>query len=96
MPEVVPVFQDNLFVYGANTVWAQLNRDNIRAARCTVERLMRAQGNLGARRGKAFVKTTHHDDRQQRPADLVERNFRAPSPNRLRVADLTYVKAHFG
>ena len=31
-----------------------------------------------------------------RPADLVEREFRAPAPNRLWVADLTYVKTHTG
>jgi putative transposase len=96
MPEVVRVFEDNLFVYGADKVWAQLNRENIRVARCTVERLMRTQGLSGARRGKAFTVTTHHDDRQQRPADLVERKFRAPTPNRLWVADLTYVKTHSG
>ena len=94
--EVVRVFEDNLFVYGADKVWAQLNRENIRVARCTVERLMRAQGLSGAKRGKAFTITTHHDDRQQRPADLVERKFRAPAPNRLWVADLTYVKTHSG
>ena len=96
VPEVVRVFEDNLFVYGADKVWAQLNRENIRVARCTVERLMRAQGLSGVRRGKAFTITTHHDDRQQRPADLVERKFRAPAPNRLWVADLTYVKTHSG
>jgi len=96
MPEVVRVFEDNLFVYGADKVWAQLNRENIRVARCTVERLMRTQGLSGARRGKEFTVTTHHDDRQQRPADLVERKFRAPTPNRLWVADLTYVKTHSG
>ena len=30
------------------------------------------------------------------PSDLVERNFTAPAPNRLWVADLTYVKTHSG
>ena len=30
------------------------------------------------------------------PADLVGRDFRAPAPNRLWVADLTYVKTHAG
>ncbi|HZA86623.1 MAG TPA: IS3 family transposase, partial [Acidimicrobiales bacterium] len=35
-------------------------------------------------------------DRLDRPADLVERQFRAPAPNRLWVADLTYVKSHSG
>ena len=57
---------------------------------------MRAEGLSGARRGKAFKVTTRADDRQHRPADLVERQFRAPAPNRLWVADLTYVKTHTG
>jgi putative transposase len=95
-PEIRRVFDDNRGVYGADKVWAQLNRENIRVARCTVERLMRVLGLSGARRGRAFVVTTHADDRQHRPADLVERKFRAPAPNRLWVADLTYVKTHVG
>ena len=94
--EIRRVYAENLFVYGADKVWTQLNRENIRVARCTVERLMRAEGLSGARRGKAFKVTTRADERQQRPADLVERQFRAPAPNRLWVADLTYVKTHTG
>ena len=94
--EIRRVHAENLFVYGADKVWAQLNRENIRVARCTVERLMRAEGLTGARRGKAFTVTTTSDDRLDRPADLVAREFRAPAPNRLWVADLTYVKTHSG
>jgi putative transposase len=94
--EIRRVHAENMGVYGADKVWAQLNREGVRVARCTVERLMRAEGLQGARRGKAFKVTTRHDDRQHRPADLVERSFRAPAPNRLWVADLTYVKTHSG
>jgi putative transposase len=94
--EIRRVYAENLFVYGADKVWTQLNREGVRVARCTVERLMRAEGLTGARRGKAFKITTHADDRQHRPADLVERQFRAPAPNRLWVADLTYAKTHTG
>ena len=83
-------------VYGADKVWAQLNKEGIPVARCTIERLMRRMGLSGARRGKAFKVTTRFDVRQHRPADLVERNFKAPAPNRLWVADLTYVKTHSG
>ena len=90
------VWDDNLEVYGADKVWTQLNREGIRVARCTIERLMRDLGLSGARRGKAFKVTTRHDDRQHRPDDLVDRNFKAPAPNRLWVADLTYVKTHAG
>ena len=94
--EIVRVYEENLSVYGADKVWGQLNREGIRVARCTVERLMRQEGLAGARRGKAFTVTTRSDDRQARPADLVERQFRAPAPNRLWVADLTYVKTFAG
>jgi len=94
--EIQRVYDENLFVYGADKIWAQLNRENIRVARCTVERLMRQRGLSGAKRGKAFTVTTIGDERLDRPADLVERRFRAPAPNRLWVADLTYVKTHTG
>jgi putative transposase len=94
--EIRRVFEENLFVYGADKIWAQLNREDIRVARCTVERLMRDLGLSGARRGKAFKITTRSDDRLERPSDLVDRDFRAPAPNRLWVADLTYVKTHAG
>ena len=56
--EIRRVWDSNLEVYGADKVWAQLNREGIRVARCTVERLMRQLGLSGARRGKAFKVTT--------------------------------------
>jgi transposase InsO family protein len=67
-------------VYGADKVWDQLNRDGILVARCTVERLMRDMDIQGARRGRSWVRTTTDDKRLERPADLVERRFRAPAP----------------
>lgn len=95
-PEIQRVYDANLTVYGADKVWDQLNKDGIRVARCTVERLMREMGLVGCRRGREWVRTTIGDDTLERPADLVEREFRAPAPNRLWVADLTYVKTHSG
>ena len=83
-------------VYGADKVWAQLNREGTRVARCTVERLMRQLGLRGVVRGQRSVRTTLPDPASDRPADLVARQFRAPGPNRLWVADLTYVKTHSG
>src|SRR5690606_34818445 len=40
-PEIRRVFDENFWVYGAPKIWAQLNREGIEVARCTVERLMR-------------------------------------------------------
>jgi putative transposase len=82
-PEILRVWERNLSVYGADKVWDQLNKDGIRVARCTVERLMRDMGIHGCRRGRLWVRTTHSDEVLKRPADLVERRFRAPAPNRL-------------
>jgi putative transposase len=95
-PQILRVHTENLDVYGADKVWTQLNREGIRVARCTVERLMGDLGLSGARRGKAYKVTTRSDERQHRPSDLVDRDFTAPAPNRLWVADLTYVKTHVG
>ena len=94
--EIRRVRAENLDVYGADKVWTQLNREGIRVARCTIERLMREMGLSGARRGRSYKVTTRSDERQARPEDLVDRNFVASAPNRLWVADLTYVKTHGG
>jgi putative transposase len=85
------VWRDNEEVYGPRKVWQQLQREGERVARCTVERLMRALGLQGARRGRAWVVTTRPTDAADRPADLVARQFTATRPNQLWVADFTYV-----
>jgi transposase InsO family protein len=80
----------NFRVYGARKMWKALLRDGRPVARCTVERLMRKLGLQGAVRGRKF-KTTITDESAYRPQDLVHRSFRAEEPNRLWVADLTYI-----
>jgi putative transposase len=94
-PEILRVHRENFGVYGADKVWAQLNRERIPVARCTIERLMRDLGLQGAVRGKKH-RTTVADDLAARPRDLVDRNFTAAAPNRLWVADLTYVRTWSG
>jgi putative transposase len=85
----------NYGVYGARKVWLALNREGIAVARCTVERLMADLGLAGAVRGKA-KRTTIANPAGARPADLVGRQFGPPAPNRLWVADLTYVSTWSG
>ncbi|ANN77450.1 transposase [Bordetella flabilis] len=89
------VWQENHRVYGADKVWRQLNREGVAVARCTVERLMRAQGLQGVRRGKQ-LRTTIADDAAGRPLDWVNRQFRANRPNQLWVSDFTYVSTWQG
>jgi transposase InsO family protein len=82
-------------VYGARKVWRQLQRDNVVAARCTVERLMRRLGLQGVIRGRR-CRTTIADDGAALPSDRVERKFIAERPNQLWVADFTYVATWSG
>jgi len=95
--EILRVRQSNCQgVYGAKKVWKQLNRENIEVVHCTVRRIMKSERLSGARRGRQFKITTTSDEHQHRPSDLVDRVFVALAPNRLWVADLTYVKPHSG
>ena len=93
--EVQRVFDANLGVYGVRKVWRQLCREGHPVPRCQVARLMGELGLFGAVRGKT-KRTTVPADVAARPGDLVERNFRAPAPNMLWVADLTYVATWSG
>jgi putative transposase len=78
-------------LYGSLKMWAHLQREGIPVARCTVERLMRANGWQGVRR-VTKVRTTVPDPTAERAPDLVDRQFRVEAPNRLLVADFTYVR----
>jgi len=78
----------NLGVYGARKVHAKLNREGIRVARCTIERLMRAEGLRGIPREKSRKTTIGDGAETERPEDLVKRKFVASAPNQLWVADL--------
>ncbi len=82
-------------LYGAAKMWAYLQRQGIPVARCTVERLMRANGWKGVVRRKK-VRTTCPDPAASRAPDLVDRHFRVPAPNMLLVADFTYVRLATG
>ena len=76
--------------YGVPRVHAELRDEGTRCGRKRVARLMRAAGLEGVHRRRA-VRTTVAD-RDAAPApDLVNRAFAATCPNRLWVADITYV-----
>ena len=94
-PEIAQVHKDNYGVYGAHKVWRQLNREGIEVGRDRVRRLMRKLNLVGVVRGK-LKRTTFPGEASERPQDLVERSFVASAPNRLWVADLTYVSSWIG
>jgi putative transposase len=93
--EIRRVWDANFQVYGAEKLWRQLGREGIPVGRDRVARLMGELGIRGVMRG-ARRRTTTPGQADQRPADLVNRQFTAPAPNRLWVADLTYVATWAG
>jgi putative transposase len=80
--------------YGVPRIHAELAAKGVRAGRKRVARLMTRADLAGVSRRK-FVVTTVKGDRRQAP-DLVARNFTAEAPDRLWVADITYVPTWAG
>jgi putative transposase len=96
-PEIARVHRANFGVYGIQKVWRQLIREGVQIGRDRVARLMAELGLSGVVRGKRKRTTQPVElDVSQRPADLVERQFTAAAPNRLWLADLTYVSTWSG
>jgi putative transposase len=93
--KILEVYQENYGVYGAEKLWRALRRKGIDIGRDRVARLMGDLGIAGVVRGRK-PRTTKPGGVAQRPADLVKREFAAPAPNRLWVADLTYVPTWSG
>lgn len=98
-PKIVAAHAANYGVFGARKVWLTLNRERAQTeppiARCTVERLMAELGLAGAVRGKV-KRTTISDPKVAKPHDLVNRNFAPLAPDRLWVADFTYISTWSG
>ena len=81
-------------VYGYRKTRARLlarGRDPAEIGRDQVMNVMRESGIRGVRRGRTPVTTKPAKGTGGRP-DLVERRFEAEAPNRLHVADITYVR----
>ena len=93
--EIARVHKENFDVYGTEKVWKQLRRERVEVGRDRVGRLMAELELEGAVRGKSW-RTTIPSSISSRPADLVDRDFNATAPNRLWVADLTYVSTWRG
>jgi putative transposase len=86
----------NYYAYGYRRMWKALGRAGETVGRDRVKRLMRAHGIQGAkRRGKPW-RTTKPDPAAHRSPDLVQRNFSAQRPDRLWVADFTYLRCWEG
>jgi len=77
--------------YGSPKVHAQLRREGLRVSRKRVERLMREAGLQGAFMRKRRRSSTRRDPKATPAPDLVNRQFTAPAPNQLWVADISRI-----
>ena len=94
--QIKRIWQESGCRYGIRKVWHKLMREGLpKLSRCTVERLMKKLGIQGVWRGKGKITTKQRDD-QDKPNDLVKRQFTADAPNKLWVADFTYVHTKSG
>jgi putative transposase len=86
----------NYYAYGYRRMWKALVRAGERVPRCRVQRLMRAHGIVGAKRRGRPWRTTRPDPEARRRPDLVQRHFAVDAPDRLWVADLSYLRCWEG
>ncbi len=82
--------------FGARKMWLHLRGRGHDVARCTIERIYREQGWVGALRLKKVRTTIGDPAAAERPSDLVDRQFWASRPDQLWVADFTYVATWSG
>ncbi|CAB0552683.1 IS3 family transposase [Corynebacterium diphtheriae] len=87
------IHRDNYGVLGVRKMWHALYRDGIDIGREQTARLMRLAGGSG--KGRSPITTRKPNLPDLRP-DLVEREFKAQGPNKLWVADITYVRTNNG
>ncbi|MFD2272313.1 IS3 family transposase [Undibacterium arcticum] len=80
--------------YGMPRVRAELAMQGILVGGKRVARLMREAGLRGVRR--RWIITTQRQERNRPAPDLVQRRFHATEPNRLWVADATYIPTAAG
>jgi putative transposase len=81
--------------YGVPRIHAEFLAEGIRVGRGRIARLMREAGLTGVSRRRG-ARTTIRDRAGRAVPDLVDRQFTATEPNRLWVADITYIPTWAG
>ena len=96
--KITRIHTDSRETYGAPRIHFELRTLGVRCARKRVARLMRQAGlfGCGGRRRKARTTLRSRTERTLSAPDLVKRNFTPEAPDRLWVADITYVRTWEG
>jgi putative transposase len=96
--KIVLIHRDSRGTYGAPRIHFELRTLGVRCARKRVARLMREAGlfGCGGRRREARTTLRSRSECSPHAPDLVKRNFAPQAPDRLWVADITYVRTWEG
>jgi len=89
------VQQQTSFIYGSPRVHAELCTQGQSCGRHRVARLMRKHS-LGARRSKSIKRTTRARATAEISPNLLARNFEVAEPNRVWLADISYIRTAQG
>jgi putative transposase len=99
LEKITRIHRDSREIYGAPRIHFELRTMGVRCARKRVARLMREAGLFGCgggRRRKASTTLRSRTEQTPPAPDLVKRNFTPKAPDRLWVADITYVRTWEG
>jgi putative transposase len=96
--KIARIHRDSRETYGAPRIHFELRTFGVRCSRKRVSRLMRKVGLFGCGGRRRKVRTTLRSQIERTPPapDLVKRNFTPEAPDRLWVADITYVRTWEG
>ena len=96
--KIARIHRDSRETYGAPRIHFELRMLGVRCARKRVARLMREAGLFGCGGRRRKARTTLRSQTEHIPPapDLVKRNFAPEAPDRLWVADITYVRTWEG
>ncbi|OJX03735.1 MAG: hypothetical protein BGO76_00220 [Caedibacter sp. 38-128] len=85
------IFEESRETYGSPRIHAELCAQGTPCSRVKVAQLMQ-KNDIQAKMYRKFVKTTKRSENITRPTqDLVQQNFYSPLPNRVWVADITFI-----
>jgi putative transposase len=96
--KITRIHRDSRETYGAPRIHFELRTLGVRCARKRVARLMREAGLFGCGGCRRKARTTLRSRTERTPPapDLVKRDFTPEAPDRLWVADITYVRTWEG
>ena len=92
---IVDIHSRSRGTYGAPRIHAELSFEGVAVGRKRVARLMRQARIQGVHRRRKVATTRRNPEAAAAP-DLVRRQFTAPGPDRIWVADITYIPTRAG